>query len=133
MRQLSNVTNPSLVIPTDSIAAYCQRNGIQRLALFGSAVREDFRPDSDVDLLVEFRPDARVGFLALSRMQRELSDLLQRQVDLVPRDGLKPQVRSSVLGDAEVLYAWQAASSDAPQLREQIADILRTAFPDPVR
>ena len=99
------MTNSSLVIPTDSIAAYCQRNGIQRLALFGSAVREDFRPDSDVDLLVEFRSDARVGFLALSRMQRELSDLFQRKVDLVPQDGLKPQVRGAVLGDAEVLYA----------------------------
>jgi uncharacterized protein len=97
--------NPHLSVPTDSIRSYCQRNGIQRLALFGSVLREDFSPDSDVDLLVEFRSDARVGFLALSRMQRELSDLFHRKVDLVPQHGLKPLIRGSILRDAEVVYA----------------------------
>ena len=97
--------NPHLAVPTDSIRAYCQRNGIQRLALFGSALREDFSPDSDVDLLVEFRSDARVGFLALSRMQRELSDLFHRKVDLVPQHGLKPLIQGAILRDAEVVYA----------------------------
>jgi hypothetical protein len=94
-----------LAIPTDSLPTYCQRNGIRRLVLFGSALRDDFRPDSDVDLLVEFRSDARIGFLALSRMQRELSDLFRRKVDLVPQNGLKPLVRASILRDSEVLYA----------------------------
>ena len=58
-----------------------------------------------MDVLVEFDPEARIGFVALGRMRRELADLLGRQVDLVPRDGLKPQIRDSMLGSAQVLYA----------------------------
>jgi hypothetical protein len=103
--EIDSMTNPSLMVPTDSIPAYCQRNGIRRLSLFGSALRQDFRADSDVDLLVDFQPDAGVGFLALARMQRELSDLFHRKVDLVPRSGLKTPIRGSVLNDAEDLYA----------------------------
>jgi len=99
------VINRHLKVPTDSIPVYCQRNGIQRLALFGSALRDDFSPDSDVDLLVKFHSDMQVGFLTLSRMQRELSDLFRCKVDLVPQDGLKPPIRGSILRDAEVLYA----------------------------
>ena len=68
-------------------------------------MREDFRPDSDADVLVEFEPDAQVGFIALSRMQRELAELLQRPVDLVPKEGLKPKIREAVLSSAEVVYA----------------------------
>jgi antitoxin (DNA-binding transcriptional repressor) of toxin-antitoxin stability system len=55
--------------------------------------------------LVEFEPDAQVGFVALSRMQRELAELLQRPVDLVPKEGLKPKIREAVLASAEVVYA----------------------------
>ncbi len=94
-----------LKLPGTELPAYCQRNGIRRLDLFGSATRQDFAPQSDVDLLVEFRPEARIGFLALSRMQRELSELFGRRVDLVPRGGLKPVIASSVLGEAVPLYA----------------------------
>lgn len=94
-----------MTVPYLDIAAFCRRNHIHRLSVFGSAVRDDFRTDSDVDLLVEFEPDARVGFLALSRMQRELSALFGRQVDLVPRAGLKPLIRDVVLASAELLYA----------------------------
>jgi predicted nucleotidyltransferase len=68
-------------------------------------LREDFGPGNDVDVWVAFEPGARVGFLALGRMQRELSALLGRPVDLVPRDGLKSMVREEVLPRAEVLYA----------------------------
>jgi hypothetical protein len=75
------------------------------LALFGSALRADFRPDSDVDILVEFAPEVRVGFMALGRMQRELEVIFQRPVDLVPREGLKPRIRKSVLDTSEVVYA----------------------------
>ena len=75
------------------------------MEVFGSALRDDFRPDRDVDVLVEFEPDAHVGFLALSRLQRELAALLRRPVDVVPKDGLKPLIRESVLSSAEVLYA----------------------------
>lgn len=94
-----------LKLPVTELPAYCQRNGIRRLELFGSATRQDFAPQSDVDLLVEFRPEAKIGFLALSRMQRELSELFGRRVDLVPRGGLKPVIASSVLGEAVPLYA----------------------------
>lgn len=73
--------------------------------MFGSVLREDFGVDSDVDVLVDFEPSARVGLMALARTQRELSELLQRPVDLVTRDGLKPLIRQAVLDSAEVIYA----------------------------
>ena len=94
-----------ITIPQDRIVEFCRRNHVRSLALFGSALRKDFDPQSDMDLLVEFEPEAHVGFLALSRMQRELSTLLGRPVDLVPRDGLKPVLREEVLSSAEMLYA----------------------------
>jgi predicted nucleotidyltransferase len=94
-----------LDIPYEELAAYCRDNQIAYLALFGSAVRNELRADSDVDLLVEFDSSARIGFLALARMQRELTALFQRPVDLVPRTGLKPAIREEVLRSAQVLYA----------------------------
>ena len=94
-----------LEIPKEALAAFCRRYQVRRLALFGSALRQDFRLDSDVDVLVEFEPEAHVGFLALSRMQRELAELIGRPVDLVPREGLKPVIREAVLSSAEELYA----------------------------
>ncbi len=87
------------------MAAFCRKHRIRRLAVFGSALREGFGPESDVDVLVEFQPEARVGFLALARAARELSAILGRRVDLVPQGGLKPLVRDEVLAEAEVLFA----------------------------
>jgi uncharacterized protein len=87
------------------IAAFCRRHHIRRLAIFGSALREDFRAESDVDVLVQSEPGAHVGFLALARAERELSTLLGRRVDLVPQEGLKPLIRDEVLAEAEVLFA----------------------------
>jgi predicted nucleotidyltransferase len=98
------MTQP-MTVPKEKIADLCRRYRVQRIHLFGSALRDDFGPDSDVDVLVEFAPEAQIGFVALSRMQRELSDLFQRPVDLVPRDGLKPAIREAVLSSAEVIYA----------------------------
>jgi len=92
-------------IPRTEINAFCHRNQVKSLAVFGSVLRADFRPDSDVDILVEFQPEAQVGFMAMSRMQRELTELLQRPVDLVPKDGLKPLIRDEVLANAEIIYA----------------------------
>lgn len=92
-------------IPKDEIAKFCHRNHIRKLSLFGSVLREDFHPGSDVDVLVEFEQEAQIGFMALGRIRRELSQLLQHQVDLVPREGLKPLIRESVLSNAEVVYA----------------------------
>ena len=94
-----------LEISEIKIAAFCRRHHIRQLALFGSVLREDFGPDSDLDILVEFEPEAQVGFMALSGMQLELSELLQRPVDLVPRQGLKPKIRDAVLSSAQVIYA----------------------------
>lgn len=92
-------------IPEEPLADFCRRNEVQELALFGSAVTGSFGAESDVDLLVTFQPGARVGFLTLARMQRELEGLLGRKVDLVPKGGLKPVIRNSVLASARVLYA----------------------------
>ena len=94
-----------LSVASDELALFCQRNQIRVLSLFGSAVTEKFTDQSDIDLLVEFEPDAKVGFLALARMQRELAVMFQRPVDLVPRNGLKPLIREQVLAQAELLYA----------------------------
>lgn len=92
-------------IPRQALAEFCRRYQVQKLALFGSALRDDFRADSDVDVLVAFQPTARVGFITFSRMQRELSELFGRPVDLVPMDGLKPVIRDSVLANIEEVYA----------------------------
>jgi predicted nucleotidyltransferase len=92
-------------IPADKIAAFCRENHIRSLALFGSVLSDDFRPDSDVDVLVEFEQDVEIGFLALGRIHRQLSALLQRPVDLVLRNGLKPRLRDSVVASAEIVYA----------------------------
>ena len=91
---------------TEQLARFCQRHGIERLALFGSALRDDFRPDSDVDLLVAFAPDRRVGLLTMARLERELSYLFGgRQVDLRTADDLSPYFRDQVVADARVLCA----------------------------
>jgi predicted nucleotidyltransferase len=94
-------------IPIDyqRIAAVCRLWQVTELSLFGSVLRDDFKPESDVDVLVTFAPEAEIGFLALAKMQRELSGILGRPVDLVPKDGLKPLIRNQVLASAHVVYA----------------------------
>lgn len=92
-------------VPRTKLKDLCRQYQVERLALFGSVLRNDFRAESDVDVLVLFSPTARVGFLTLSRMRRELSSLFKRPVDLVLMDGLKPVIRDSVLSDIEEVYA----------------------------
>ena len=91
----------------DRIAEFCQRNHIRRLALFGSVLRDDFAPESDVDVLVEFEPDTRVGF-AFITVQDELSNMLGRRVDMSTFDGVKGSrnwlLRAEILDSAEVVY-----------------------------
>ena len=94
----------NIKIPRDAIAEFCRRNHIAKLSLFGSVLREDFHEGSDVDVLVEFEPDAMVGYLAICRMQQELSDMLGRQVDLRTPAELSRYFRQRVLGEAEVQY-----------------------------
>lgn len=92
-------------IPERRIKQFCLRYQVQRLALFGSVLRDDFRPDSDIDVLVVFDPSARITFMTLGRMKRELSGIFKRPVDLVPQEGLKPAIREAVLSSAQEVYA----------------------------
>ena len=94
-----------ILIERQKIVEFCRRNHIRRLALFGSVLRDDFGPDSDVDILVEFEA-GHVPGLAFIRLEQELSRLLGgRRVDLVTPKFLNERIRDRVLGDAEVQYA----------------------------
>ncbi len=90
-------------LPEEEIARFCRQNHIQRLALFGSVLRDDFGPDSDVDVLVEFEPDARVG-LRFFTLEQELSEILGRKVDLNTIGFLSKYFKDEVLAEAEVHY-----------------------------
>jgi len=89
----------------EAIKDLCKRYRVKELSVFGSALRDDFGAARDIDLLVEFEPEAQIGFMTLSKMQRELSGILNRQVDLVPKKGLKPQLQESILSNEKVLYS----------------------------
>jgi len=91
--------------PIAEVAAYCQKHHIHRLALFGSALRGEDRPDSDLDLLVEFEPGHSVGFLKLAAIERELSEMLGRKVDLRTPSELSRYFRAEVMRSARVWYA----------------------------
>jgi predicted nucleotidyltransferase len=90
-------------VPAETIRDFCRRHRIRRLAFFGSVLREDFRADSDVDVLVEFEP-GRVPGLAFFAMQDELSRILGRQVDLNTPQFLSPCIRGEALAEAEEQY-----------------------------
>ncbi len=87
------------------LADLCRRYRVRELSLFGSAARGEMRPESDVDLLVEFLPDADVSLLEHAGLMLELQKLLGRKVDLVSKNGLKPRIRPYILADARLLYA----------------------------
>ncbi|HEY6340080.1 MAG TPA: nucleotidyltransferase family protein [Bryobacteraceae bacterium] len=92
-------------LPTQAIAELCRRYHVHELSVFGSAARGDMKPESDIDILVEFEPDAPIGLWEFGHIEGELSVLLGRKVDLVSKRGLKPRVRPYVLRDAKVVYA----------------------------
>jgi predicted nucleotidyltransferase len=91
-------------LPRDKIADFCQRHHIRKLAVFGSVLHGDARPDSDLDVLVEFEP-GHVPGLAFFAMEQELSEVLGRTVDLNTPQFLSPYFRDKVLAEAEVQYA----------------------------
>lgn len=93
-----------VLIPRDQVAAFCQRNHVRRLALFGSVLRDDFTEDSDIDILVEFEPNHPVGFLGLAGMEIELSRILGRRAEIHTVPGLNPHFRDEVLQAAETQY-----------------------------
>ena len=96
----------NIQIPREELAEFCRRNCIRKLSFFGSVLREDFDPRSDVDVLVEFEPDTTVGFFGLYDVEQELSRILGgRKVDLHTPGGLSRYIRDRVLAEAEVLYA----------------------------
>lgn len=91
-------------IPRNKIAKFCQANRIRRLALFGSVLRDDFGPHSDVDVLVEFHADANVGMIRLAALENELSQILGRKVDLNTPGFLSKYFRERILSEANVQY-----------------------------
>ncbi len=94
---------PRIEIPAEQIARFCRRDHVRRLALFGSVLRDDFGPDSDVDVLVEFVPGTRAG-LRFFGMEQELSRILGRKVDLTTPGFLSRHFRDRALAEAEVAY-----------------------------
>ena len=92
-------------VPKDKIEDFCRRNHIRRLALFGSVLRDDFSPESDVDVLVEFEPAARVGLFKLHDLEQELSRLFGgRSAEINTPGSLSKYFRDEVLAEAEVQY-----------------------------
>ena len=92
-------------IDRGKVADFSSRHMVAELAVFGSALRDDFGPHSDIDILVTFKPGARVTLFDLVEMADELSSLFGRPVDLVPKNGLKPRIRRSILESSQVFYA----------------------------
>ncbi len=96
-------------VPKTKLTTFCQRWNISELAVFGSALRDDFRPDSDVDLLVSFAPQAHVTLLDMVRMQEELKEIFGREVDLISKRAVESSRnylrKKQILESAGVIYA----------------------------
>lgn len=94
-----------VAIDEERIAHFCRKHHIRKLAFFGSVLRPDFRPNSDIDVLVEFEPGHRIGLIQLAGIELELSEILGRKADLRTEAELSRHFRQAVLGSAEVQYA----------------------------
>jgi predicted nucleotidyltransferase len=109
------VTTLTLPLPMDAIRQYCQRWNIRELALFGSVLRPDFRPDSDVDVLVTFHDDAEWGLLAHMQMQQDLATVLDRPVDLMRTRALERSPnwvrREAILNTAQLMVSTDEAGN----------------------
>ena len=88
----------------DKLGEFCHKHHIQKLSLFGSVLRDDFGPDSDLDVLVEFEPGHVPGFITMAGMDIELSEIIGHKVDLRTPAELSPYFRQAVLEDAELQY-----------------------------
>jgi uncharacterized protein len=97
------MAKPRIDIPKDAVSNLCRRHRIRRLAVFGSALRDDFTSASDVDLLVEFEPDAAVG-LEFFAIEREFADVIGRKVDLNTAGFINKRFRDRVVAEAQVVY-----------------------------
>jgi len=94
-----------IAVDRDAVAGFCRKHSIRRLALFGSVLRDDFSPESDVDVLVEFEPGRRIGLMGMAKLELELSALLGRKADLRTAPELSRYFRDEVLAEAEEQYA----------------------------
>lgn len=92
-------------VDEEKLIDLCHQYHVGELSVFGSAARGEMRPDSDIDLLVEFIPGARVDLFDYAGLMLDLTKIIGRNVDLVPKKGLKPLIRASVLKEARLLYA----------------------------
>ncbi|NHC35883.1 nucleotidyltransferase family protein [Scytonema millei] len=103
------MTITAIELPIEKIAEFCDRWQITEFALFGSVLRDGFRPDSDIDVMVQFHPDARPTFSTLDRMEAELKTIFQRDIDLITRQGVETSRnylrRQEILSSAQVIYA----------------------------
>ena len=106
---IATLSNLRLPLPMEQIAGFCRRWNIARLEVFGSALREDFRPDSDLDLVATYAPEARWSLLDRVRMKCELEDMLGREVDLLNRRALEKagshESAAAILAQTRTLYA----------------------------
>lgn len=93
----------NLDVDIEAVRAFCERWHVSELSLFGSVLTDRFGPQSDVDVMVAFAPQASVGLIAMGRMQRELEQIFGRRVDLVTRSGLKRRIKESIT--SQVIYA----------------------------
>ena len=100
---------PTIALPVEQIAEFCQRWQVIEFALFGSVLRDDFRPDSDIDVMVQFHPEAHPTFSTLDQMEAELKVAFHRDVDLITRQGIESSRnylrRQEILSSAQVIYA----------------------------
>lgn len=100
-----SANNPIIDMHLDDLVEFCSRNGVRTLSLFGSCLHKNAKSDSDIDLLVDFEPNNRVGLFTMSKMELELSDLLNCSVDLRTPQDLSPYFREKVLHEAATIYS----------------------------
>ncbi len=103
------MTITAIDLPMEVIAQFCDRWQVTEFALFGSVVRDDFRPDSDIDVMVQFHPEAHPTFSSLDQMEAELKTIFHREIDLITRQGIETSRnylrRQEILSSAQVIYA----------------------------
>lgn len=109
------MTDVAPQLPIEKIAEFCRQWQVTEFALFGSVLRDDFRPDSDIDVMVQFHPDAHPTFRTLDEMEAELQTIFCRDVDLITRQGIEASRnylrRHEILSSAQVIYATGSAIS----------------------
>jgi predicted nucleotidyltransferase len=105
LRKYSTMPSSKITVPLSKIAEFCRQHRVRELSLFGSVLREDFGPESDLDVLVEFEPSAEVDLFEFSGMRLELIGLFGRPIDLVIPAALKPLIKDAILENRRVVYA----------------------------